>query len=112
MQQRIEELRLVEIAAALDCVRPPERALTRVEALHLLKPKLLEMQARGHTAESIRVALSSQGLDYSERQVAAELRVPRAPHPNTAPVKRARQTRRDSASISAATADQEASDRS
>lgn len=107
MQQRIEELRVVEIAVALDCARPPDRVLTRAEALHLLKPKLMEMQARGHTAESISAALSTQGLDYSERQVAAQLRVPRVPHPNTAPVKRARTTRRDGVSNCAATTDQE-----
>lgn len=88
MKKAIDEMRLSEIRVALDCVRAPARKITHAEALVDLTPKLIQMKLNGHTVESIREALLQQDLDYSDRQIATVLRVPRMPPVAGAPAKR------------------------
>ena len=85
MNKTIDEMRIAEILIGLDCVRPPMREITKLEALQVLRPKLIEMKDRGHTIASICAALASQDLDYSPRQIATAIRVPRV---EKAPVKK------------------------
>lgn len=57
------------MAARLLDVPPPDRELTKKEALENLLPTLKKMQARGHTLDSIRASLEAEGLRVSVRAI-------------------------------------------
>lgn len=61
------------ICDALKSAPPPERSLTKVEALKMLAPALKSARDRGHTIDSLLQQLEQQGVKVSARAVSRAL---------------------------------------
>lgn len=57
------------IANALESAPPPERPMTKAEALEMLAPSLKAARDRGHTIDSLLQQLTQQGMQVSARAV-------------------------------------------
>lgn len=65
------------LADRLVKVPAPERPLSVADALARLAPALRKMQSRGHTLDSIRVALAAEGLQVSARAIRTAIGKPK-----------------------------------
>lgn len=73
MPARWTAARLDEVAMALDAVPPPERAMTKAQAISRLMPTLKKMRERGHSLDSIAQHLGASGLPIASRTLARYL---------------------------------------
>ena len=69
MDKRWTEKSLSKLAEQLVQMPPPERDLTKSEALAALVPTLKKMRQRGHSLDSISAALAAQGIEASSRVI-------------------------------------------
>lgn len=76
---RFDKDKILAIQTALETAEISPPNLTKIEALHSLKLRLVSARARGHSIDSIVVILKSQGLEVSARAVAQVLRKSGAP---------------------------------
>ncbi|MEP7295244.1 MAG: hypothetical protein ABI702_03585 [Burkholderiales bacterium] len=61
--------------ARISSTPPPEKKLTRRDAIEALKPELVEALANGHTPTSLSAVLRTDGLKVGARTLASWLNV-------------------------------------